>query len=144
VRLIGRGAISVEGCVLASGDGSDGKVEGGLYAGVAVEFVANEFAEFVNGGLFDLVKDLGAAFFTLEEFGVMKDAELLGDVGLRGVEGLDEFIYGFGPGLEFLEDGEAGGFGEGAENVSDSLKGLAIHLLMGGRRERRNFFGDSI
>jgi hypothetical protein len=111
--------------------------------GVAIEFVSDEFAEFEDRLFFDLVEDLGAAFFAKEEFGVVKDAELFGDIGLGGIEGVDEFVDGFGAGFEFLKDGEAGGFGEGAEDEGDFFEGIAIHFpVEGSGRAGRNFFGS--
>ena len=86
----------------------------GFY-GVAVEFIADEAAEFEDHGVGDGVEDGGSGFAAGDDAGIVEEFELFGDVGLAGGEAVDDFGDGEFVRLEFLQDGEAGGFGKGAE-----------------------------
>lgn len=63
----------------------------------------------------------------------MQHFQLFGDIGLGGGEGIDEFSYGFGSPFQFLKEGQAGGFGEDAEEVGDAFEFVVFELHGFGR-----------
>ena len=59
----------------------------------------------------------------------MEDLELLGHIRLAGRQGVHDLRYAEFSALEFLEDGKAGGFREGAKLVGNAfeLRGIEFH-----------------
>jgi hypothetical protein len=85
---------------------------------------ADEFAELEDDGIGDGVED-GVAFTAAsDEAGVEEDLEVFGDVGLVGIEGVDELGDGVFAGFQGLEDAESEGFAEGAEAAGDVVDHL--------------------
>jgi hypothetical protein len=95
---------------------------------VGVEVGAHEGEDLVDEGVADGVKHLVAAFTGRDEVLGAEDGEVLGDVGLLHFELVDEGAGGeFAVGEE-LEDGDAGGVGEGLEDVGFEAAEGFLHV----------------
>jgi hypothetical protein len=90
---------------------------------ITAERVAEEFAEFGDDGVGDVVEGLEAVLAEGDEARFAEDAEVLGDVGLAHARGVDEFGDGFFAGEELVEEGEAALVGDGLEPGGNGAEG---------------------
>ena len=95
---------------------------------VRMEVGAHEGEDLADEGIADGVKHLVAVFTGRDEVLGAEHGEVLGDVGLLHLELVDEGAGGeFAIGEE-LEDGDAGGVGEGLEDVGFEAAEGVLHV----------------
>jgi hypothetical protein len=85
--------------------------------------VTYEAAELEDDGVADGVEDGVPVASACDEAGVVEQLKVLGDVGLGGVERVDQFIDGVLALLKLLKNAETEGLAEGTEAAGDELEG---------------------
>ena len=88
---------------------------------LGVEVFAHQGEDFADGGVADGVEDLVACLAVDDDLFGAEDGEVLGDVGLFHAELFDEGAGGELAFAEEFKDGDAGGVGEGLEDVGFEL-----------------------
>jgi len=93
-----------------------------------MEVGAHQGKYLIDKGISDRVEDLVAGLAVGDELFGAENGEVLRDVGLLHIELVDEGTGGEFAFAEELEDGDAGGVGEGLEDVGFEAAEGVLHV----------------
>ena len=110
----------------------------------SVEFVANQGTEVKDHLLLDRIENLISPLLPSQQIRFVEGFQLFGDIGLRCLQLIDQFVDGKGAFPQQLQNRQSGGFGKNAEQLSNMgelrairLGGFRRHFDIDGKAERK-------